>query len=139
MKLAISMIFPPRNIVKPLGLLGICTPSENDEFLKSFQFFYENIWKICFCENEKHKNYENHVFEKVLTHVGTGKSVFSYFYWQHWNFSKFHQKVKNRKNILKILFVCEIWKFIISVHFSKTKQKTQSVKTYWLLRLNYFL
>ena len=76
------MIWHPKNTVEPLGLLGICTLSENNEILKIFQDFYENMWKY-FLENWKCGIYEKHDFEKVLTHVGTGNH-FSYFYWKYW-------------------------------------------------------
>ena len=38
-EIVIFMISPPKSTVKPLGLLGICTLSENDGILKIIKFF----------------------------------------------------------------------------------------------------
>ena len=35
--------FPPKTVLKSLVLLGICTLGENDDILKNFQVFYENM------------------------------------------------------------------------------------------------
>ena len=55
-------------------------------------------------------------------------------------FEKMYKKIflKKYKHYFKKLFVCEIWKFTISVHFSKTKQKNSKCKNALTLQLNYF-
>ena len=73
------MILPQKSVLKLLVFVGICTLCENDEILKIFQDFYENVWKIFLSKNGKCENHEKHDFEKVLPHVGTGKSVFLIF------------------------------------------------------------